>query len=700
MRFCINCLEITATKEEWEKNKSLYKNLLSGKDYINFEKEKTRKNETFRKRFFFNNFYVYDQHGELKKNEDNRLKSDVFFGEGINIQAIVGKNGSGKSTLMDLMYMAINNFAFFFEQGKVRPGADELCYVQGLFLNLYFSIEDEYVIQEFKLECKKITKLLKRENGGWPIVDCASFRIGKSNKYYNKKTDKPIISLVEKFFYTIVSNYSMQSFISSNYIERTQDYEGRCQRKPWINSIFYKNDGYVRPIVLNPFRNSGTINLGNEQNLSKDRATSLFVYAFYGNDGEKKFFRPYHFVDLKIKYNNAAIREKINKIIVKNKKNVRLFNSKQDVLEFVDNSAPFIHLLENSFFFKLDDQENKKICAAYVMFKIWNLTKKYVFYSSYEDAIDFDEHCFFVKNKRTMTAFFNRINRDNSHVTKKIKRSLNYLLINEDLGDSFCGTKYFQLLKDTYIQKIGESEKRKKKEYLYFKYKNPFAIGTQMSFNSPGHVDLCLPPPIFSYELILKGEDASKNKKITYGRLSSGELQLLQTLSVHAYHISNLLSVQEKNRPRYRNINLVFDEVEICFHPEYQRNFVNRLVEVINDMKWSDLALINVFFLTHSPFILSDLPSSNVLYLEDGSMNNEPRTNSFAGNIGEMFSSNFFMDDTIGAYATKKLNEIINIDKKNISEKEKEDCETIIETVGDPILKRLLWEKWNYNEEN
>ena len=698
MNFSVNCLEIIATKEEWKKNKSLYKNLLSENDYKNFEEEKVRKNEAFKKRFFFNDFYEHNQHGGLEKNKNYCLNSNVFFEEGINIQAIVGKNGSGKSTLMDLMYMAVNNFAFFFEQGKARPGADELCYVQGLFLNLYFSVENEDVIHEYKLECKEITKLLKREKGGWPIVCCASFRIGKTNKYYKKRSDKPIISLVENFFYTIVSNYSMQSFISSNYIERTQDYEGRNQRKPWINSIFYKNDGYVRPIVLNPFRKSGTIDLANEQNLSKDRATSLFVYAFYGNDGEKKFFRPYCFADLKIKYENAAARNKINKIIVKNKKNVRLFASNQELLEFVDNSASFIHLLEQRFFFKLENQENKKICVAYVMFKIWNLTQRYVFYSLYKDVIDFNEEGFFVKNRRSATAFFNRINRDNSHVTKKIKRSLNYLLIRDDLGDSFCGIKYFQLLRKTYIQKVCESEKKKGTEYLYFKEKNPFAIGEKLSFISPGHVDLCLPPPIFSYELILKGEETSKNKKIAYGRLSSGELQLLQTLSVHAYHIANLLSVQEKNRPRYRNINLIFDEVEICFHPEYQRNFVNRLVEMTNDMKWTDSALVNIFLLTHSPFILSDLPSSNVLYLKDGSMDEASRTNSFAGNIGEMFSSNFFMDDTIGAYATKKLNEIIKADKKNISEKKLEDYEKIIDSVGDSILKKLLWDKWKYNE--
>ena len=704
MSFSINCLEITATKEDWEKNKSLYKNLLCKKDYKIFEEEKVRKNETFKKRFFFNDFYTHNQHGGLEKNEKNHLNSNVFFGDGINIQAVVGKNGSGKSTLMDLMYMAINNFAFFFEQGKVRPGADELCYVQGLFLNLYFSVEVETETHEYKLECKEITKLLKREKGGWPIVGCASFRMGKINKYYKKQSDRPIISLVENFFYTIVSNYSMQSFISSNYIERTQDYAGRNRRRPWINSIFYKNDGYVRPIVLNPFRDLGSINLANEQNLSKDRASSLFVYSFYE---DKNFFKPYDFFDLKIKYNSSIIREKINRIIVKNTEKKRIFRSEKSILGFIQNEITrdesFLHHLEKNFFFKLSvgTSEKTKICVAYVMFKIWNLTKKYVFYAPYADGIEYLEEGFVIKNKKILNALFRKINQDNSHVTKKIKRSLNYILVSKERNfkDSFNGTDYFNFLKKTYLNRIRKSERDKSKEYLYFKKNNPFAAREKLSFLSPSCVDLCLPPPIFSYELILKRNDLQRNEKIKYNNLSSGELQLLQTLSVHAYHISNLLSIQGKGRPQYRNINLVFDEVEICFHPEYQRNFINRFIEMANDMKWTSVALINVFVMTHSPFILSDIPVSRVLYMDEGSMKKDEDNSlsdkeTFGQNIGSLLCNSFYLKYYVGDFARKKINEILDEFERNKS-MPKDEFERKIQIFGDRLLKRQMM---NYYE--
>lgn len=698
MSFSINCLEITATREQWKLYPSLYKNLLSENDYDEYEKNRTNPKDSFKKRFFFNDFYEHNQYGQLIEQQPH-FDPSSFFEKGINIQAIVGKNGSGKSTLMDIMYMAINNFAFLFEQGKVRPGADELYYVKGVFLNLYFIIDDERRFQEYKLECKEEKiKLLKKEKKWWVIVNRASFGLNKPNKWYNKGSDRPIASLVSEFFYTIVSNYSMQSFISSNYIERTLDYGMKDKRRPWINSIFYKNDGYVRPIVLNPFRNSGIINLENEQSLSKDRAASLFIYSFYE---EKSFFRPYVFFDLKIKYNPSIVREKINRIILKNEKK-RIFRSEKSILKFIQNEInrdeSFLHHLEKKFFFKLSigSPEKSKICAAYVMFKIWKLTKKYNFYASYAEGMDYlDEEGFVVKNKKMLNALFRKITQDNSHVTKKIKRTLNYLLVSEKIKfkDSFNGSEYFKFLKESYLNRIRKSGKAQPREYLYFNKNNPFTIEKKFSFLSPSRVDLCLPPPVFSYDLILKKVDHQRNERIKYNNLSSGELQLLQTLSVHAYHVSNLLSVQEKGRPQYRNINLIFDEVEICFHPEYQRSFINRFVEMVGDMKWTNSALINVFVMTHSPFILSDIPSNRVLYMDEGSMDKkkdeDDSKETFGQNIGNLLCNSFFLKYYVGDFAKKKINEILDEFVKNKS-MSREEFEGKIQIFGDELLKQQM----------
>lgn len=53
MSFSINCLEITATKEQWVQSKSLCKNLLSEEDYKQYAEKNPNPSESFKKRFFF-----------------------------------------------------------------------------------------------------------------------------------------------------------------------------------------------------------------------------------------------------------------------------------------------------------------------------------------------------------------------------------------------------------------------------------------------------------------------------------------------------------------------------------------------------------------------------------------------------------------------------------------------------------------------
>lgn len=65
---------------------------------------------------------------------------------------------------------------------------------------------------------------------------------------------------------------------------------------------------------------------------------------------------------------------------------------------------------------------------------------------------------------------------------------------------------------------------------------------------------------------------------------------------------------------------LVLDEIELCFHPEYQRLFVANLLQSLKDNKVTESVNVNVVLTTHSPFVLSDIPQSNILYLEMGKM--------------------------------------------------------------------------------
>lgn len=154
------------------------------------------------------------------------------------------------------------------------------------------------------------------------------------------------------------------------------------------------------------------------------------------------------------------------------------------------------------------------------------------------------------------------------------------------------------------------------------------------------------------------------------------------------------------------------DEPEAHLHPEWCRRFLYDFLKSFQDVKeilkadasFTDRKITFVIS-THSPFILSDVTKDNVIYLErqdDGfvmQVNNDK--NIFAGNIGELFTENFFMEETIGEFASEKIRDIIKIIKseKEVNVDKVAECERLIELVGDELLRKLLWDMWKRRHE-
>ena len=74
----------------------------------------------------------------------------------------------------------------------------------------------------------------------------------------------------------------------------------------------------------------------------------------------------------------------------------------------------------------------------------------------------------------------------------------------------------------------------------------------------------------------------------------------------------------------------------------------------------------------------------------------------FAGNIGEMYNANFFMQNTIGEFARTKIKEIVT--KINNNEEVRvetlENWKLLISKVGDDLLRNLLTDKVFVYEKN
>lgn len=671
-------------------------------------------------KFYFNDRYKEDC---SEKNPNSLInKQPDFFEKNINIQAIVGKNGSGKSTLLDLVLMAINNFSYMFERGNERPGADELLYVDGLYVDLYFSIDyEEYertacLCCHGKDEIKLTMDALKIETLGVEFSGFEKkFAIDEIERNVAEKTDEQkglknseIAKLVTRFFYTIVSNYSMQSYISSNY--RRNVFRFFCKQKEdscvaddrsigeecWIDPIFHKNDGYIRSAVLNPYRHEGTVNLAREMFLSKERLTALLIY---GEKTGRTIFVPYHFKSMKIA-KNEKIEKKFKEYFEKmyliylttydsvdgmpirfqrpqteleleewtGKKTER--SQKLEKIRAMLTSSRSIFYSEIVSIYNLTTlTQAAKESILYITLKILKIVDIYPFYQKYKASFEFDKEqfIFIKKDSALFKEMMDKITTDNSHITKKIRRTINYI-------------------------KVYDCCLPEEIDDIFFK--------TKVTSNSLNDVDDCLPPPFFDYELYVnKVENGEKvnDKPIPYNQLSSGEIQLLQTLSIHAYHIGNLLSVPN-GRIQYKNINLIFDELEVCLHPEYQCQFIYRLVEMLKALRKDDESVyFNVMIITHSPFVLSDIPLKQILFLKDGKQKDK-KLKTFGGNVGEMLYDSFFMDSTIGKFAEEKIKEIVKRIYNGELSKDDTVVKNIFDCIGDPVLKTLACEVRKRND--
>ena len=101
------------------------------------------------------------------------------------------------------------------------------------------------------------------------------------------------------------------------------------------------------------------------------------------------------------------------------------------------------------------------------------------------------------------------------------------------------------------------------------------------------------------------------------------------------------------------NLLLVLDEPDINMHPEWCRCFINNVLDLIPSFTNRKVQLI---ISTHSPFLVSDMPSSNVYQIKGEGNNKQISTldKSFAANIFDIISGGFYLEYPIGEFARKK----------------------------------------------
>jgi hypothetical protein len=131
------------------------------------------------------------------------------------------------------------------------------------------------------------------------------------------------------------------------------------------------------------------------------------------------------------------------------------------------------------------------------------------------------------------------------------------------------------------------------------------------------------------------------------------------------------------------------------YHPEWQRTFISDLLHYlskINSKDMNNIKGINMMFITHSPFILSDIPNANIIRLKDGKVEKD-RTQTFGANVYDLLHNDFFMTKGfMGECAKQQIETVIDRirNKDKFNNEEIKDIERIIEIIGEPFYKREL----------
>lgn len=176
-----------------------------------------------------------------------------------------------------------------------------------------------------------------------------------------------------------------------------------------------------------------------------------------------------------------------------------------------------------------------------------------------------------------------------------------------------------------------------------------------------------------------------------WSQLSSGEYAFLSLFSRF-----NSIEEQLKN-----NSLILIDEGDLYFHPQWQKDWLYTFMDILSYM-YKDKN-IQIILTTHSPFILSDLPSNNVIFLKKDNGNNvctvknlEGNQLTFAANIHDLLTNSFFMHDgLVGKFAQNKINNLVDEILDSSPEQIRKNSSRIrnqIDIIGEPIVKRKLIE--------
>ncbi|PFL73155.1 hypothetical protein COD81_29070 [Bacillus cereus] len=665
---------------------------------------------------FDSEFHItYDQVTKelsIKKNY-NYIKN--FWGENIiSLSAIVGKNGVGKSSILELlkdrffrgMGTANETILIYKEQKDIY----KLFYNEGLFNEGKIKINGKnYDVNSYIFE-KNESPFIKIEELDLSIqlFKAPSNRKINRKQLINLETTSRIAKNSALINYTYYWNYSRRL--------RSLDIESNTKGLEYFDySIANKLDSVLRdkdkPQIVD-IENIDKINTDRRFDINYlDQLNENDIYNvlnYLRNEKNRELLKQYFMVpeELYIYYDYLNSEKRANYFLFD-------LNNTNEYLRYEDRSRNYQH--EDLIYDFLLKSPSKKIQL-----------REAIFLRVYDSFFTEIQSMFSSEGIQKNISEFDKI------YSKVKKRIRDY----EDLKTTLLR---FRRLILRAIEKVetNESMKQKNKEILsknfislfdgyndflnfiedeFCKTVESVTIAGSPRFEkdingtvSEGYQDIEIPKITLDnkgIELALtlfnKYKNIGTNSKMLYfvwRNLSSGQTNILNLLT-------SLNTAIEKSEKKY--ILIFLDEAEVSLHPTWQKNYIKLLVDNIGAKAEEENKKVQIILTTHSPFVLSDIPTDRVVFLDEKpitkkvytkkSLDDQPLT--FGSNIHDLYMNSFFLEGGLmGDYAKQKINEVanklINYNPKQKQEIKWEDIRKLINQIGEPIIRTRLVELYD-----
>lgn len=580
----------------------------------------------------------------------------------VSVSCVVGMNGAGKSTILEILFRILNNLAVKHCNMMQPLISTEMEYAYGVYADLY-------------CECDSFINVIRCQND---VLKCYRYR-NTSKKFPQMEEYGNPPKLLSQLFYTIGVNYSLYAF---NHESFNSDADLRINSN-WLTGVFHKNDGYLAPLTLVPFRENGEISMAKENELAMQRITALSILSKAKGRQFPEGYYPY-----KIHQNLNLDYEKTKRTSFK--KGYQSFCKWIDLDKLIDvfqEGWKWLFLDRNIQIRRSESSNEYKLALFYLAYKSAKISLTYNDYYLLLEALH-PAQLYKDKQQKEIDVFVNGILTQNvrriveelydvnDHITLKIHQTLNYLT-------------------NTFWAEEGEC--------------TVDSLIREKKLNNYDDVVTLLPPPFYNIDVTFEkahrragrwysndvwSNDSSwgdeKRDSFRLSSMSSGEKQVLVAISYVLYHIKNLQSVNTKQyRIPYHHVCIVFDEVELYFHPDFQRRFLSMLIESFSWTKIDrrKIRSIHILIATHSPFVLTDVLTERTLYLKEG-IKKEVNTQTFGGNYYDLLDNSFFFERTaIGDVSAKAIRRWV---KQHDAQDSKPLSDEIMGMVGDPFIKHYL----------